>query len=225
MKNNCDLKYVFVMVDLDIDVKEVGVLKGDLLIFNVDKVIDVGYLEGMVDNLFVFIKKFGLEKVEIIYVKESFVEKIVRWLMNLVIVFILLIIVFLGLIVEFFFSGVGISGMVGFIVLLLFFYGYFVVGFVGYEIVFFFIVGVIFILFEIFFFGGIIGLLGLGVIIVSLFLVVGSFIVMVVFFLIVLVVFIIVFILLIRVLGKCMKFFKKFVLNDLINMENGYVLN
>ncbi|MCY9078059.1 NfeD family protein [Bacillus inaquosorum] len=225
VKNNRDPKYALAMADPDIDAKEVGAPKGDLLTLNADKAIDVGYSEGTADNLSVLVKKLGFEKAHISYAKESFAEKTARWLTNPVIVPILLTIAFLGLTVELFSPGVGIPGTIGFIALLLFFYGHLAAGFAGYETVLLFIAGVILILLEIFLPGGIIGLLGLGAIIASLFLAAGSFTVMAVSLLIASAVSITAFILLTRVLGKRMKFFKKLILNDSTNTESGYVSN
>lgn len=225
VKNNRDPKYALAMADPDIDAKEVGAPKGDLLTLNADKAIDVGYSEGNADNLSVLVKKLGFEKAHISYAKESFTEKTARWLTNPVIVPILLTIAFLGLTVELFSPGVGIPGTIGFTALLLFFYGHLAAGLAGYETVLLFISGVILILLEIFLPGGIIGLLGLGAIIASLFLAAGSFTVMAVSLLIASAVSITAFILLTRVLGKRMKFFKKLILNDSTNTESGYVSN
>ncbi|MCY7782654.1 MULTISPECIES: NfeD family protein [unclassified Bacillus (in: firmicutes)] len=225
VKNNRDPKYALAMADPDIDAKEVGAPKGDLLTLNADKAIDVGYSEGTADNISALVKKLGFDKAHISYAKESFVEKTARWLTNPVIVPILLTIAFLGLTVELFSPGVGIPGTVGFIALLLFFYGHLAAGLAGYETVLLFIAGVILILLEIFLPGGIIGLLGLGAIVASLFLAAESFTVMAVSLLIASAVSITAFILLTRVLGKRMKFFKKLILNDSTNTESGYVSN
>ncbi|MHA6485882.1 NfeD family protein [Bacillus cabrialesii] len=225
VKNNRDPKYALAMADPDIDAKEAGAPKGDLLTLNPDKAIDVGYSEGTADNLSALVKKLGFENAHISYAKESFTEKTARWLTNPVIVPILLTIAFLGLTVELFSPGVGIPGTVGFIALLLFFYGHLAAGLAGYETVLLFVGGVILILLEIFLPGGIIGLLGLGAIVTSLFLAAGSFTVMAISLLIASAVSITAFILLTRVLGKRMKFFKKFVLNDSTNTESGYVSN
>ncbi|WP_121642928.1 NfeD family protein [Bacillus vallismortis] len=225
VKNNRDPKYALAMADPDIDAKEVGAPKGDLLTLNADKAMDVGYSEGTTDNVTALVKELGFEKADIRYAEESFMEKTARWLTNPVIVPILLTIAFLGLTVELFSPGVGIPGTVGFIALLLFFYGHLAAGLAGYETVLLFAGGVILILLEIFLPGGIIGLLGLGAIVASLFLAAGSFTVMAISLLIASAVSITAFILLTRVLGKRMKFFKKFVLNDSTNTESGYVSN
>ncbi|AOR98889.1 uncharacterized protein BSBS38_02611 [Bacillus subtilis] len=225
VKNNRDPKYALAMADPDIDAKEVGAPKGDLLTLNADKATEVGYSEGTADNLSTLVKKLGFEKAQISYAKESFAEKTARWLTNPVIVPILLTIAFLGLTVELFSPGVGLPGTAGLIALLLFFYGHLAAGLAGYETVLLFIAGVILILLEIFLPGGIIGLLGLGAIIASLFLAAGSFTVMAVSLLIASAVSITAFILLTRVLGKRMKFFKKLILNDSTNTESGYVSN
>lgn len=108
VKNNRDPKYALAMADPDIDAKEVGAPKGDLLTLNADKAIEVGYSEGTADNLSTLVKKLGFEKAQISYAKESFAEKTARWLTNPVIVPILLTIAFLGLTVELFSPGVRI---------------------------------------------------------------------------------------------------------------------
>lgn len=108
VKNNRDPKYALAMADPDIDAKEVGAPKGDLLTLNADKAIEVGYSEGTADNLSTLVKKLGFEKAQISYAKESFAEKTARWLTNPVIVPILLTIAFLGLTVELFSPGVGL---------------------------------------------------------------------------------------------------------------------
>ncbi len=224
VKNNRNPKYALAMADPDIDAKEVGAPKGDLLTLNAEKAMEVGYSEGTADNVSALVKKLGFEKAQISYAKESFAEKTARWLTSPVIVPILLTIAFLGLTVELFSPGVGLP-TAGFIALLLFFYGHLAAGLAGYETVLLFIAGVILILLEIFLPGGIIGLLGLGSIIVSLFLAAGSFTVMAVSLLIATAVSITAFILLTRVLGKRMKFFRKLILNDSTNTESGYVSN
>lgn len=121
VKNNRDPKYALAMADPDIDAKEVGAPKGDLLTLNADKAIEVGYSEGTADNLSTLVKKLGFEKAQISYAKESFAEKTAGWLTNPVIVPILLTIAFLGLTVELFSPGVGLPGTAGLIALLLFF--------------------------------------------------------------------------------------------------------
>ncbi|UYO30693.1 NfeD family protein [Bacillus halotolerans] len=224
-KNNRDPKYARAMADPDVDAREAGAPKGDLLTLNAEKAVDVGYSEGTVNNLSALVKKLGYGDAHISYAEESFAEKAARWLTSPIVVPILLTIAFLGLTVELFSPGVGLPGTAGFIALILFFYGHLATGLAGYETVLLFIAGVILILMEIFLPGGIIGLLGLGAIVASLFLAAGSFTVMAVSLLIASAVSITAFILLTRVLGKRMKFFKKFILNDSTNTESGYVSN
>lgn len=98
-------------------------------------------------------------------------------------------------------------------------------GLAGYETILLFLAGLILIIMEIFLPGGIIGLLGAAAVVTSLFMAAGSFTVMAVSLLIAITVSIIAFILLTRVLGKRMKFFKKFILNDSTSTESGYISN
>lgn len=90
------------MADPDVDAKEAGAPKGDLLTLNAEKAVDVGYSEGTVNNLSALVKKLGYENAHISYAEESFAEKAMRWLTSPIVVPILLTIAFLGLTVELF---------------------------------------------------------------------------------------------------------------------------
>ncbi|MCI4139299.1 nodulation protein NfeD, partial [Bacillus vallismortis] len=59
VKNNRDPKYALAMAAPDIDAKEVGAQKGDLLTLNSDKAMDVGYSEGTADNVTALVKELG----------------------------------------------------------------------------------------------------------------------------------------------------------------------
>ncbi len=155
----------------------------------------------------------------------SFAEKVARFLTHPIVIPILLSIASLGLIVELYSPGFGVPGTMGVTALLLFFYGHLVAGFAGYETLFLFLAGIVLIILELFLPGGIVGVIGLICVVVSLFLAAGSFTEMAISILIATAVSIIAVILLTKVLGKRMKFFKKFILTDSTNKESGYVSN
>ncbi len=224
-KNGRDPKYALAMADADVDAKEAGAPKGKLLTLSPDKALDVGYSEGTAQNLDDLLKKLNLEDAKVQYGEVSFAEKVARFLTHPIVVPILLSIGSLGLMVELYSPGFGIPGFMGLSALMLFFYGHLVAGLAGMETLLLFIAGIVFIILELFLPGGIAGIIGVIAVVASLFLASGSFKVMAVSILIATAVSIAASILLTKVLGKRMKFFKKFILTDSTSTESGYVSN
>ncbi|EIL86121.1 yqeZ [Bacillus sp. M 2-6] len=218
-------KYALAMADVDIDAKEAGAPKGELLTFNTDRALQFGYAEGEAKNMDDLLQKLNLADASVQYDEVSFAEKVARFLTHPIVIPILLSIASLGLIVELYSPGFGVPGTMGVTALLLFFYGHLVAGFAGYETLFLFLAGIVLIILELFLPGGIVGVIGLICVVVSLFLAAGSFTEMAISILIATAVSIIAVILLTKVLGKRMKFFKKFILTDSTNKESGYVSN
>lgn len=224
-KNGRDPKYALAMADADVDAKEAGAPKGKLLTLSPDKALDVGYSEGTVQNIDDLLKKLNLEDAKVQYGEVSFAEKVARFLTHPIVIPILLSIGSLGLIVELYSPGFGIPGFMGLSALMFFFYGHLVAGLAGMETLLLFIAGIVFIILELFLPGGIAGIIGVIAVVASLFLASGSFKVMAVSILIATAVSIAASILLTKVLGKRMKFFKKFILTDSTSTESGYVSN
>ncbi|MDR7248727.1 membrane-bound serine protease (ClpP class) [Bacillus pumilus] len=224
-KQGRDPKYALAMADVDIDAKEAGAPKGELLTFNTDRALQFGYAEGEAKNMDDLLQKLNLADASVQYDEVSFAEKVARFLTHPIVIPILLSIASLGLIVELYSPGFGIPGTMGVTALLLFFYGHLVAGFAGYETLFLFIAGILLMILELFLPGGIVGVIGLICVVVSLFLAAGSFTEMAISILIATAVSIIAVIILTKVLGKRMKFFKKFILTDSTNKESGYVSN
>ncbi|EDW20151.1 YqeZ [Bacillus pumilus ATCC 7061] len=224
-KQGRDPKYALAMADVDIDAKEAGAPKGELLTFNTDRALQFGYAEGEAKNMDDLLQKLNLADASVQYDEVSFAEKVARFLTHPIVIPILLSIASLGLIVELYSPGFGIPGTMGVTALLLFFYGHLVAGFAGYETLFLFIAGILLMILELFLPGGIVGVIGLICVVVSLFLAAGSFTEMAISILIATAVSIVAVILLTKVLGKRMKFFKKFILTDSTNKESGYVSN
>lgn len=224
-KQGRDPKYALAMADIDIDAKEAGAPKGELLTFNTDRALKFGYAEGEAKNMDDLLQKLKLKDASVQYDEVSFAEKVARFLTHPIVIPILLSIASLGLVVELYSPGFGVPGTMGVTALLLFFYGHLVAGFAGYETLFLFLAGIALIILELFLPGGIVGVIGLICVVVSLFLAAGSFTEMAISILIATAVSIIAVILLTKVLGKRMKFFKKFILTDSTNKESGYVSN
>lgn len=207
-KQGRDPKYALAMADIDIDAKEAGAPKGELLTFNTDRALQFGYAEGEAKNMDDLLQKLKLQDASVQYDEVSFAEKVARFLTHPIVIPILLSIASLGLVVELYSPGFGVPGTMGVTTLLLFFYGHLVAGFAGYETLFLFLAGIALIILELFLPGGIVGVIGLICVVVSLFLAAGSFTEMAISILIATAVSIIAVILLTKVLGKRMKFFK-----------------
>jgi membrane-bound serine protease (ClpP class) len=221
-QNGRDPIYAQAMADVDIDLPEYGAEKGKLLTFTAEQAKKAGYSEGTVSGKAELYSILGVEGADIRSIEESFPEKLARFLTNPIVVPILLTRAGIGIVMELFSPGFGIPGVIGITSLVLFFYGHLVAGITGYESLAMFIIGVILVLIEFFIPGGIIGLLGFTAIVGSLFLATGDPVHMTISLLIAVTVSILVFILLVKVFGKQMKFFRKMILTnrlDLLGVE------
>lgn len=217
--------YALAMADENVDLPELGAEKGKLLTLTADQAMEVGYAEGIVKNQTELLKALDLEDAQLKKINESFAEKLARFITNPLVIPILLSIGSLGLVLELYSPGFGVPGFMGLSALLLFFYGHMVAGLAGYETILLFVIGMVLILAEFFVPGGIIGLLGFAAILGSFFLASDNLIHMGISIMIALFISIIVSIYMIKVLGRKMSIFKKIILTDSTNTEQGYVSN
>lgn len=224
-RNGRDPKFALAMADKDVDIPEYGAGKGDLLTLETKQALEVGYSEGTASSLEELLTQLDLEGAAVLKAEESLAEKIARFITNPVVVPILLSIGSLGLVVELYSPGFGVPGFMGISALLLFFYGHLVAGLAGMEAIILFILGVIFLIAELFVPGGILGILGFASVIGSLYVASGNFVHMTISLLISFAVAFAASILLVKVFGKRMNIFKKLILRDSTNTESGYVSN
>jgi membrane-bound serine protease (ClpP class) len=217
--------YAQAMADETINLPEYGAEKGKLLTFSAEQAKKAGYSEGTVVNKSQLYSILEVEDADIRTIDESFAEKVARFLTNPYMIPLLLTVAGIGIVVELFSPGFGLPGLIGLTSLILYFYGHLVAGITGYETLALFIVGLVLCFLELFIPGGIIGTIGLIAILGSLFLASGDPIHFGISLLIALAASVTVFILLVKVYGKNMKFFKKFVLKDSTNTEQGYISN
>ncbi|MEH7120828.1 NfeD family protein [Neobacillus vireti] len=142
-----------------------------------------------------------------------------------IMVTVLLTIAGVGIVLELFSARFGISGLIGIIALILFFYGHFQAGLAGFGTLFLFAAGILLIFLEFFLPGAIAGTLGVTALIVSLFLAGQDTLQIGISILIAIAVSIIIFFLMIRTFGKKIVLFNKMVLSDTARKEDGYVSN
>lgn len=224
-QNNRDPKYALAMADESVDLPELGAPSGKLLTLTSTQALEVGYSEGTVSNLDNLLAQLGYEDAEVRTLNESFAEKVARFITHPIIIPILLSIGSLGLVLELYSPGFGIPGFMGLSALFLFFYGHLVAGLAGFETIILFIVGLGLILLEFFLPGGIVGIIGFVSILTSLFLASDNVVHMGISILIAIGISILASILMIKVFGKKMKLFKRIILTDSTNTEQGYISN
>lgn len=217
--------YALAMADEDVDLPEYGAKKGDLLTLSADEALEVGYAEGIVSNMDELLSTLGYSEADVFNVNETFAEKFARFITNPIVVPILLSIGSLGLVLELYSPGFGIPGFMGISALLLFFYGHLVAGLAGYETIIMFLLGVGLIIAEFFVPGGILGILGAGSIVVSIFLAAENVKYMAMSMLLAVFIAILGSIIMLKVFGKKMKFWRKLILTDATTTESGYVSN
>lgn len=224
-QNGRDPIYAKAMADENLDLPEYGAEKGKLLTFTAKQAKKAGYSEGTVSGKAELYSILGIEDADIRSLEESFPEKLARFLTNPYVIPLLLTLAGIGIVIEIFSPGLIFPGLIGVLSLVLFFYGHLVAGLTGYETLVLFILGIVLVILEFFIPGGIAGLLGLTAVVGSLFLAASDPVHITISLLIALTVSICLSILLVKVFGKKMKFFRKMILTDSTNTEQGYVSN
>lgn len=167
--NGRDPLYATAMADASIDLPEYGAEEGKFLTLTAQNAIEVGYAEGVFQNRVEVLHELGLTNAQVVETKTTAAEEVARFVTSPIVIPILLSVASLGLIVELYSPGFGVAGTMGLIALVLFFYGHIIAGLAGMEVVILLLLGIILIVAEFFVTGGILGLLGIGSIIGSLF--------------------------------------------------------
>lgn len=217
--------YAEAMADKSINLPEYRAPEGKLLTLTAEEALEVEYSEGTVSNLTELLNKIGLSDSEVVSIEPTFAEKLARFITNPLVVTLLLSIGVLGLVMELFSPGFGFPGFIGLSSFGLFFFGHTVAGFAGYESVLLFLIGLVLLIAELFIPGGIVGLIGGALMIISLLFAGESVVHMAYSILIALFIAIIGMVILMKFFGKNLHIFNKLVLRDATTTEEGYVSN
>ncbi|UZJ80599.1 NfeD family protein [Fictibacillus sp. KU28468] len=172
--NNRNPKYARAMADDDMELKELGLKKGELLTLTANQAVKVGYAEKIVKDRSELLSYLKLDDASVTQEDLSLAERVARFVTSPVVVPILLSIGFLGMVIELFTAGFGVAGIIGLSSMFLYFFGHLLAGLAGWESIILFILGIIFLLLEVFVPGGILGILGLTAVIASLVMAAGS---------------------------------------------------
>ncbi|HQN49309.1 MAG TPA: NfeD family protein, partial [Caldisericia bacterium] len=175
------------------------------------------------DSIDEILKEFNLQNYELIDIKISISEQIARFITQSTIKEILLLVGFLGLIIEVTTPGFGVPGTMGIISLALFFGGHMIAGVGNWLYVGLFILGLVLLLIEIFLIPGfgLTGITGIILIFVSIFLTLGGGAKALYSIGIVAVILLILFIILLFFFPK-IPIWKKLGLNEKLETEKGY---
>jgi len=163
------------MVDKEIEIEGV-VKKGEILTLSKDMAKKLGFSDFEADSIDEILKEFNLTNYELIDIKFSISEQIARFITQSTVKEILLLVGFLGLIIEVTTPGFGVPGTMGIISLALFFGGHMIAGVGNWFYVGLFILGLVLLLIEIFLIPGfgLTGITGIILIFVSIFLTLGG---------------------------------------------------
>ena len=220
-----DPKYARAMADKQMDLSDFRAPVGEFLTLTADEALQVGYSEGTANSLTEVLQKAGIEDSEVVAVEPTLAENIARIVTNPIVVPILLSIASLGLVLELYSPGFGVPGTMSLAAFGLFFFGHTIAGFAGYETIILFIMGLALLLLEFFVPGGIVGIIGGALIIISLLFAGASITHMAYSIIIAMFIAVIGMVILMKFFGKKLHVFNKLVLRDATTTEEGYVSN
>lgn len=220
-----DPKYAQAMADKSVHLPKYRAPSGKLLTLSAEEALEVGYSKGTVANLDELLEKIGHSNSKIVSIEPTFAEKLARFITNPIVVTVLLSIASLCLVIELFSPGFGIPGLIGLLSFAAFFFGHTVAGFAGYESILIFVIGFILLIAELFVPGGIVGIIGGALMIISLLFAGESVVHMAYSILIAMFIAVIGMVIIMKFLGKNLHVFNKLILKDATTTEEGYVSN
>lgn len=222
--HNRDPIYARAMASPDVEIPELNLEKGELLTLSAEEALKVGYADAIVNNRAELLKFLDLENAKMVNFNETFADKIARFVTHPVVVPILLSLATLGLVLELYTPGFGVTGLIGLSSLLLFFFGHMIAGLAGWESIILFIVGFALVILEIFLPGGIMGTIGVIAVFASIIIAGASLSNILLSLIIAITLTVIVSIIFLKNFGYRGPL-RKIVLFDSTNSESGYVSN
>ncbi|MBB6454318.1 membrane-bound serine protease (ClpP class) [Salirhabdus euzebyi] len=221
--NGRDPLYAQAMADASIHLPEYRAHEGEFLTLRPNEAVEVGYAEGIPEDRTELLTMLNLQNAQIQEIEPTLAEQIARFITDPVVVPILLSIASLGFIVELYSPGFGLPGSMGLMSLILFFYGHMIAGLAGFESIILLVLGIICIVLEFFVPGGILGFVGIGAILASLFMASADVGHMAMSVGIALIVSIIASVILFKTIGMEKGLFRHIILSEATTTEKGFV--
>ena len=217
--------YAEAMANPKVDLPKYRAGVGDLLTLTADEAVEVGYANGIANSLQEVLELANLADAEVTSLKPTFFENVVRFITNPIIIPILLSIASIGLVMELYSPGFGVPGTMGLSAIGIFFFGHLLAGLAGFEVIIMFVIGFILLIAEFFVPGGILGVVGGALMVMSLIFAGESVTHMVLSIIIAMIIAIVGMVIIMRFFGKKLQVFNKLVLRDATTSEEGYVSN
>ena len=217
--------YAEAMANPNLDFHEYRYEKGKFLTLTAQEAIEVKYAKGIASNLSEVFKLAQLDDPETIGLEPTLAESLARIVTNPIVVPILLSIASLGLVMELYSPGFGVPGTMSLVSFGLFFYGHTIAGFAGYESILIFVIGLVLLILELFVPGGILGIIGGALMIISLLFAGESVTHMAYSIIIAMFIAVVGMVVIMKLFGKKLHVFNKLVLKDATTTEEGYVSN
>ncbi|MDI9420498.1 MAG: nodulation protein NfeD [Firmicutes bacterium] len=166
-----DASIAAAMVDADVVIDGL-VGPGKLLTLTAQDAVEVGYADLLTNYRTEVLAHYQLDHLPVVEIERNWAERLAGFVTEPTVSQILLILGFLGIIVELLSPGLGLPGVIGVSAMGLFFGGRILAGLAGMEVVVLFVLGILMLIAEIFIIPGfgIVGLLGLISILASIFL-------------------------------------------------------
>lgn len=220
-----DPKFAEAMANPDVDLPKYRAGVGDLLTLTADEAVEVGYAKGIANSLQEVLDLTNLADAEVTSLQPTFFENVVRFITNPIIIPILLSIASIGLVMELYSPGFGVPGTMGLSAIGLFFFGHLLAGLAGFEVIIMFVIGLILLIAELFVPGGILGVIGGALMVMSVIFAGESVTHMVLSIIIAMIIAVVGMVILMKFFGKKLHVFNKLVLRDATTSEEGYVSN
>ena len=162
LSNNRDPDIAAAMVDADVVIEGL-VESGKLLTLTAHDALEFGYADVLSNYRSEVLAHYNLDHLPVVEIERNWAERLVGFVTDPTVSQILLIVGFLGIIIELFSPGFGLPGVVGILAMGLFFGGRILAGLAGLEVIALFILGLVLLILEIFVVPGfgIVGILGL----------------------------------------------------------------
>ncbi len=217
--------YAEAMANPDVNLPEYRAGVGKLLTLTADEAVKVGYANGIANSLQEVLELGNLAGAEVTSLKPTFFENVVRFITHPIIIPILLSIASIGLVMELYSPGFGVPGTMGLSAIGIFFFGHLLAGLAGFEVIIMFVIGFILLIAEFFVPGGILGVIGGALMVMSLIFAGESVTHMALSIIIAMIIAIVGMVIIMKFFGKKLQVFNKLVLRDATTSEEGYVSN
>lgn len=134
--------------------------KGTVLSLDAQRAKELGYADRVVESKDDLLGQLGVKADSLQRIDPTVGERVARWVTSPVVMSLLLIIGLVGIVVELFAPGFGVAGTISLVSFGLYFFGHYVAGFANWLHIALFVIGILFMIMEIFLPGGIVGAIG-----------------------------------------------------------------